>query len=49
MRMGYLGVKTLVEHIRGQKVEKRIDTGASLATKENMDQPEIKDLLEPKF
>lgn len=49
MRMGYLGVKTLVSHLRGQPVEKRIDTGATLATPKNMDQPEIKELLEPKF
>ncbi len=48
-RMGYLGVKTLVEHLRGRPVEKRIDTGAALATKANMDQPEINALLEPKF
>ena len=43
------GVKTLVEHLRGRPVDKRLDTGATLATKENMDQPEIKELLEPKF
>jgi len=48
-RMGYLGVKTLVDHLHGQTVEKRIDTGATLATKENMEQPDIKELLEPKF
>ena len=27
MKMGYLGVKTMVAHLRGQPVEKRIDTG----------------------
>jgi ribose transport system substrate-binding protein len=47
MRMGYLAVKTLVEHLRGKKVEKRIDTGATLVTHENMDQPQIKELLQP--
>jgi len=47
MRMGYLGVKTMVEHLRGKPVEKRIDTGVTLVTRENMDQPEIGDLLEP--
>jgi ribose transport system substrate-binding protein len=49
MRMGYLGVKTMVDHLRSQTVEKRIDTGATLATKENVDQPEMKELLEPKL
>lgn len=45
--MGYLGVMTLVKHLQGEKVEKRIDTGVVLATPENMEQPEIKDLLHP--
>ena len=39
VNMGYLGVKTMVAHLRGEKVEKRIDTGAVLVTPENMDQP----------
>jgi ribose transport system substrate-binding protein len=45
--MGYLGVMTAVKHLRGEKVEKRIDTGVVLVTPENMNQPEIKDLLYP--
>jgi ribose transport system substrate-binding protein len=47
MRMGYLGVKTLVQTLRGEKVEKRLDTGVHLVTPENMGQPEIKELLNP--
>src|SRR5467141_2589672 len=43
--MGYLGVMTAVKHLRGEKVEKRIDTGVVLVTKENMDKPDIKGLL----
>jgi len=46
-RMGYLGVKTMVAHLRGRPVEKRIDTGAILVTRENMEQPEIHSLLQP--
>lgn len=45
--MGYLAVQTLVLHLRQQKVESRIDTGASLIDKSNMDQPEMKALLSP--
>ena len=45
--MGYLGVKTLVDKIKGQTVEKRIDTGATLVTKENMDQPDVAKLIAP--
>jgi ribose transport system substrate-binding protein len=45
--MGYKGVMTMVEHLQGKKVEKRIDTGVVLVTKENMEEPEIKELLNP--
>lgn len=47
MRMGYLGVKTIVSHIKGEKVERRIDTGVRVVTRETMDQPEMKELLAP--
>jgi len=47
VNMGYLGVKTMVQHLRGEKVEPRIDTGSTLVTKEIMDKPEIKELLTP--
>jgi ribose transport system substrate-binding protein len=45
--MGYLGVMTAVKSLKGEKVEKRIDTGVVLVTPENMDKPEIKELLYP--
>jgi ribose transport system substrate-binding protein len=45
--MGYKGVMTMVEHLQGKKVEKRIDTGVVLVTPENAEQPEIKELLYP--
>lgn len=45
--MGYLGVKTMVAHLKGEKVEKRVDTGAQLITKETMNTPENKQLLSP--
>ena len=47
MAMGYMGVKAVVTHIRGEKVEKRIDTGVTLVTETNLDQPEIKELIQP--
>lgn len=47
VRMGYLGVKTMVSHLRGQPVERRIDTGVHLATKASMDEPAMKELLQP--
>jgi ribose transport system substrate-binding protein len=47
VKMGYLGVKTLVGHIRGEKVERRIDTGVRLVTPDQMDEPEVRELLHP--
>ena len=47
MKMGYMAVKTLVQSLRGQQVEKRIDTGATLVTPQNMNDPEMKALLKP--
>ena len=49
MAMGYLGVLTVVGHLQGEKVEKRIDTGVSLVTADNMNQPEMKELLYPEY
>ncbi|MHC1765247.1 MAG: substrate-binding domain-containing protein [Verrucomicrobiia bacterium] len=49
VKMGYLGVKMVVQHLQGQKVEKRVDTGVILVTPENMEQPEVKELLYPPF
>jgi len=45
--MGYLSVMTMVKHLQGEKVENRIDTGVVLVSPEDMEQPEIKDLLNP--
>jgi ribose transport system substrate-binding protein len=47
VKMGYLGVTEMVQHLRGQKIPELVDTGVYLATKENMDTAEIKALLAP--
>ncbi|HEV2394326.1 MAG TPA: substrate-binding domain-containing protein [Verrucomicrobiae bacterium] len=47
MLIGYLGVETAIKYLQGQKVQKRIDTGVVLVTPENMNEPEIKELLYP--
>jgi hypothetical protein len=45
-RMGELAVKTLVDHLRGKSVPRRVDTGATMVTPANMDAPEIAQLLQ---
>jgi ribose transport system substrate-binding protein len=47
VRMGYLSVKTMVTHLDGKEVEKRVSTGEHLATLENMNEPEIRKLIVP--
>lgn len=45
--MGYMGVKTAVQHLRGEEVEPRIDTGVALVTPDNIDEPRIQELIHP--
>jgi len=46
-KMGALGVRTMVDHLRGQPVEKRVDTGVVLVTPKNLDDASSRDLLKP--
>lgn len=45
--MGEYGVKTLVNHLQGRPVVKRLDTGATMVTFDNLDTPAIQRLLSP--
>ncbi len=45
--MGYLAVKTMADHLRGVKVDKRIDTGARYVDKSNIDDPAVKEIMQP--
>jgi len=45
--MGYLGVKTMVDSLLGKPVDRKIDTGVMLVTKDNMQSPEVQTLLHP--
>lgn len=44
-KMGYLGVKTIVAHIKGEKVEPNVDTGVRLITPETLSDPDTKKFL----
>ena len=46
-KMGEEGVRTLAAHLRGEPIEKRVDTGVRVATPQNMNDPEIAALLRP--
>jgi len=47
VKMGYLGVKMLVDSIHGKTVDAHVDTGATLVTPQNMTQPDIAKLIAP--
>lgn len=47
MRMGYLGVKTMVAVLQGKKVDPVIDTGVGFVTKENFNAPEMAEIVNP--
>ncbi len=49
VKMSYVGVMTVVDVLNGKTVPKRVDTGVVLVTRENMDQPDVQDLLHPPF
>lgn len=46
-KMGYEGVVNVVKAIKGEQVEKRIDTGVTVVTMENFNDPEVQKLLFP--
>jgi len=46
-RMGELGVKTLIDHLQGKPIQKRVDTGVTLITRASLDMPESQVLLHP--
>lgn len=47
VQMGYESVQTMVKHLRGEQVPKRIETREVLATDENVDDPTIQSLVHP--
>lgn len=44
-KMGYEGVKTAVAAVKGEKFEQNIDTGVAVVRKDNLDTPEVKEVL----
>lgn len=44
-KMGYEGVKSMVTKLNGQEPPRKLDTGVSLLTKENINTPEMQQLL----
>ncbi len=47
VQMGYESVMTMMKHLKGEKVEKRISTGEYVATPVNMTEEKMSQLLKP--
>ncbi|UOF92551.1 ABC transporter substrate-binding protein [Fodinisporobacter ferrooxydans] len=47
-KIGYDGVKDAVLDLEGKHIDKQVDTGATVVTKDNMNKPEIQKLLYPR-
>jgi len=47
MRMGYLGVKTMADQLRGKPVERLVDTGVMLVTSANLDSAATQAFVSP--
>jgi ribose transport system substrate-binding protein len=45
--MGYLAVKTMVDHLEGKQVPAVVDTGVEMVTPDTLDTPRAKELLNP--
>jgi ribose transport system substrate-binding protein len=46
-KMGFEGVRLAVQAIKGEKIPERVDTGVTIVTKENLNDPEVQKLLNP--
>jgi ribose transport system substrate-binding protein len=44
-KMGYEGVKAIIRHLKGEKVDKKVDTGVELITQERLKDPKIQELV----
>jgi ribose transport system substrate-binding protein len=48
VNMGYLSVKTMVAHLRKEPVPASVDTGVELVTLDNLQDPKIQSVINPK-
>lgn len=45
--MGYLGVRTMVESLQGKSISRRVDTGVTMVTLDNLNTADVQTLLHP--
>ncbi|MEJ7708617.1 MAG: hypothetical protein WKF84_01875 [Pyrinomonadaceae bacterium] len=42
-----MSIKTMIDHLRGQSVEREIDTGVEMVTPKDLEDPRVRELLYP--
>jgi ribose transport system substrate-binding protein len=47
VNMGYLSVKTMVDHLKGKQVPKAVDTGVLMVTPENLNDADVQAVINP--
>jgi ribose transport system substrate-binding protein len=47
VNMGYLSVKTMVDHLQGRAVAKSVDTGVLMVTLDNLNDPSVQAVIDP--
>jgi ribose transport system substrate-binding protein len=47
VNMGYLSLRTMVDHLRGRQVPRTVDTGVLMVTRDNVDDPKIREVIHP--
>jgi ribose transport system substrate-binding protein len=47
VNMGYLSVRTMVDHLQGRPVPKTVDTGVMMVTLDNLTQPDVQAVIDP--
>jgi ribose transport system substrate-binding protein len=47
VNMGYLSIRTMVEHLLGRPVERQVDTGVLMVTLDNLNAPDVASVIHP--
>jgi ribose transport system substrate-binding protein len=47
VNMGYLSIRTMVEHLLGRPVDRQVDTGVLMVTLDNLNAPDVASVIHP--
>jgi ribose transport system substrate-binding protein len=47
VNMGYLSIRTMVEHLLGRPIEHQVDTGVMMVTLDNLNAPDVASVIHP--